>query len=156
MIKTFEEKKKIARIMRNVFIVVAVVYVGLIIWSLCRQNYVTAGFDAALLLMVLGFVYLYNSAILDAEIVLNYIKYVNLRHEFIETIINEHTWFSVDERLPREDPDNKGNSVGVIGLLPDGRINKCYYSFENSRWFIPRYIGTVKPTHWMYIPKVNP
>ena len=38
----FDEKKKTARIMRNVFIVVAVVYVGLIIWSICRQNYVVA------------------------------------------------------------------------------------------------------------------
>ena len=156
MIKTFEEQKKTARIMRNVFIVVAVVYVGLIIWSICRQNYVSALFDAALLVMVIGFVYFYNSSIYKAELVLEYIKYVKLRNEFIEVLINEHTWFSVDDRLPREDPDNKGNSVGVIGLLPDGRINKCYYSFENSRWFIPRYIGTVKPTHWMYIPEVNP
>ena len=51
MTNAFEEKKEIARIMRNVFIVITVFYVGLIIWSLCRQNYVPALFDVAILLM---------------------------------------------------------------------------------------------------------
>ena len=156
MIKTFEEKKEHAQLMRNIFGITAVLYIGFIILIACIHRYeiLWLAFNVWLLLVCIAVKNQNEKK--DAELALKYIEYVNLRHEFIETIINEHTWFSVDDRMPREDPDNKGNSVGVIGLLPDGRINKCYYSFENCRWFIPRFLGTVKPTHWMYIPKVNP
>lgn len=154
MIKTFEEKKEHAQLMRNIFGITAVLFIGFIIWIACIHRYEILWWSFLVWLLLVGLAVSFHSRKKDAELVLKYIEYVNLRHEFIETIINEHTWFSVDDRMPREDTDNKGISVGVIGLLQDGRINKCYYSFENSRWFIPRYIGTVKPTHWMYIPKV--
>lgn len=156
MIKTFEEKKEHAQLMRNIFGITAVLYIGFIVFIVCIHRYEILWWAFNVWLLLVCIAVKNQNEKKDAELVLEYIKHVKLRNEFIEVIIKEHTWFSVDDRLPREDHDNKGNSVGVIGLLPDGRINKCYYSFENSRWFIPRYIGTVKPTHWMYIPKVNP
>ena len=148
MIKAFEEKKGIARIMRNVFIVIAVVYVGLIIWSLCRQNYVPALFDVAILLMDIGYVCWCNASISDAELVLKYIEYVDSRDELIYAISRNNPWIGIEERTPEEDPDDKGYSVEVIGLFPDGRVSKCFCSIEEGIWFIEG-LTCDKPTHWM-------
>lgn len=153
MIKTFEEKKEIARIMRNVFIVVAVVYAGLIIWSLCRQNYVPALFDVAILLMDIGYVCWCNASISDAELVLKYIEYIESRDELIDAICKNHPWINVLDNLPEEDPDDKGYSVEVIGLFPDGRVSKCFCSIEEDIWFIEG-LTCDKPTHWMPMPQV--
>ena len=153
MIKAFEEKKGIARIMRNVFIVIAVVYVGLIIWSLCRQNYVPALFDVAILLMDIGYVCWCNASISDAELVLKYIEYIESRDELIDAICKNHPWINVLDNLPEEDPDDKGYSVEVIGLFPDGRVSKCFCSMEEGIWFIEG-LTCDKPTHWMPLPKV--
>lgn len=140
----FDEKKKTARILRYVYIAAAVVYVGLLIWSLCRQNYVAALFDVALLLMDISYVFWCNSSISDAELALEYME------------IRDYPWIRVDERLPEEDPHNKGTSVGVIILFPSDRVSIGYYSFKNRIWFIPRFLGSVNPIYWMPMPKVNP
>lgn len=153
MIKTFEEKKETARILRNVFIVAAVVYVGLIIWSLCLQKYVPALFDAVILLMDIGYVYLCKESMSDAELVLKYLEYVESRDELIEAISRNHPWISVNDKLPEEDTDNKGYSVDVIGLFSDGSICKCNCSIEDRIWFIGIIISN-QPTHWMPIPEV--
>ena len=65
-------------------------------------------------------------------------------------------WISVNDRLPEEDPRKKGYSVEVLGLLQNGRIGECYYSFFYCKWYMKRFLGTVKPTHWIPIPEVNP
>lgn len=148
MTKAFEEKKEIARIMRNVFIVIAVVYVGLIIWSICRQNYVPALFDVVILLMDIGYVCWCNASISDAELVLKYIEYVESRDELIYAISRNNPWIGIEERTPDEDPDDKGYSVEVIGLFPDGRVSKCFCSMEEGIWFIEG-LTCDKPTHWM-------
>ena len=153
MIKTFEEKKETARILRNVFIVAAVVYVGLIIWSLCLHKYVPALFDAVILLMDIGYVYWCKESMSDAELALKYIEYVESRDELIESISRNHPWISVNDKLPGENPDNKGYSVEVIGLFSDGSVCKCYCSIEERIWFIG-IITTDQPTHWMPIPEV--
>ena len=153
MTNAFEEKKETARFMRNVFIVIAVFYVGLIIWSLCRQNYVPALFNVAILLMNIGYVCWCNASISDAELVLKYVEYVESRDELIEFIVKDHPWINVLERMPAEDPDNKGYSVEVIGLFPDGRVSKCFCSIEEDIWFFEG-LTCDKPTHWMPMPKV--
>lgn len=153
MTNAFEEKKEIARIMRNVFIVIAVFYVGLIIWSIFRQNYVTALFDVAILLMNIGYVCWCNASISDAELVLKYIEYVESRDELIYAICRNNPWINVLERLPEEDPDDNGYSVEVIGLFPDGRVSKCFCSIEEDIWFIEG-LTCDKPTHWMPMPQV--
>lgn len=152
----FDEKKKTARILRYVYIVAAVVYVGLLIWSLCRQNYVAALFDIALLLMDIGYVFWCNSSISDAELAISAIEYEHSRCNIIKDIYRNHTWISVKDRLPDEDLFNRGYSVEVIGLFKYGTICKCYYSFEDRRWRIERFLGNPKPTHWMPMPKVKP
>ena len=144
MIKTFEEKKEHAQLMRNIFGITAVLYIGFIVFIVCIHRYEILWWAFNVWLLLVCIAVKNQNEKKDAELVLEYME------------SREYPWIRVDERLPEEDPHNKGNSVGVIGLLQDGRINKCYYSFENSRWFIPRYIGTVKPTHWIPIPKVNP
>ena len=153
MIKTFEEKKETARILRNVFIVAAVVYVGLIIWSLCLHKYVPALFDVVILLMDIGYVYWCKESMSDAELVLKYIEYVESRDELIEAISRNHPWISVNDKLPDEDPDNKGYSVDVIGLFSDGSVCKCFCSMDENIWFIDG-LTCDKPTHWMPIPEV--
>ena len=65
-------------------------------------------------------------------------------------------WIRVEDRLPDEDPSKKGYSVEVLGLLQNGRIGECYYSFLYCKWYMKRFLGTVKPTHWIPIPEVNP
>jgi len=62
-------------------------------------------------------------------------------------------WISVGDRLPEEDPDDKGYSVEVIGLFPDGCVSKCFCSLDEDIWFIEG-ILIDRPTHWMPIPKV--
>ena len=153
MIKTFEDKKETARILRNVFIVAAVVYVGLIIWSLCLHKYVPALFDAVILLMDIGYVYWCKESMSDAELALKYIEYVESRDELIESISRNHPWISVNDKLPGENPDNKGYSVEVIGLFSDGSVCKWYCSIEERIWFMG-IITTDQPTHWMPIPEV--
>jgi hypothetical protein len=71
-----------------------------------------------------------------------------------EAIIKDlrNPWISVNE-LPEEDPDNKGYSVNVIGLFPDGRISDCFCSLDEDIWFIEGIIID-RPTHWMPMPKV--
>ena len=153
MIKTFEEKKETARILRNVFIVAAVVYVGLIIWSLCLHKYVPALFDAVILLMDIGYVYWCKESMSDAELALKYIEYVESRDELIESISRNHPWISGNDKLPEEDHDDKGYSVNVIGLFPDGHVSKCFCSMEENIWFIDG-LTCDTPTHWMPIPQV--
>ena len=65
-------------------------------------------------------------------------------------------WISVNERMPEEDTRKKGYSVDVLGLLQNGRIGKCYYSFLYCKWYMEKFLGTVKLTHWMPMPKVKP
>lgn len=148
----FDEKKKTARIMRNVFIVVAVVYVGLIIWSICRQNYVVALFDVVILLMDIGYVYWCNAIISDADLAISAIECERSRCNLLDAISRNHPWINVLDNLPEEDPDGKGYSVEVIGLFPDGQVSKCFCSIEEDIWFFEG-IPCDKPTHWMPMPK---
>lgn len=62
-------------------------------------------------------------------------------------------WISVEERLPEEDPDDKGYSVEVIGLFSDGSVSKCFCSIEEGIWFFEDIVCD-KPTHWMSMPKL--
>ena len=153
MIKTSEEKKEIARIMRNVFIVIAVVYVGLIIWSLCRQNYVPALFDVVILLMDIGYVCWYNASISDAELVLKYLEYVESRDELIDAICKNHPWINSSERWP--------NNEGRI-LMYDtksGDINDAYSIGKGLYWDEDGLnLVEINDCHfveyWMPVPKV--
>lgn len=150
----FEDKKKTARIMRNVFIVLAVVYVGLIIWSLCRQNYVVAAFDVVIMLLIIGYVYWCNALISDADLAISAIECERSRCDLIDAISRNHPWISVEERLPEEDPDFEDSSVEVIGLFSDGSISKCFRSLNDGIWFIGDIECEQPPTHWMPMPKV--
>ena len=62
-------------------------------------------------------------------------------------------WISVDERLPDEDPNDKGYSVDVIGIFSDGHVSNCGCSIEEGIWFCEGLICD-KPTHWMPIPEL--
>ena len=76
--------------------------------------------------------------------------------EHFRSIINNlrNPWISVEERLPKEDKDDKGYSVEVIGLFPDGRVSKCFCSIEEDIWFFEG-LTCDKPTHWMPMPKLQ-
>jgi hypothetical protein len=71
----------------------------------------------------------------------------------IENVKLRNPWISVEERLPEEDPDDKGYSVEVIGLFTDGSISECFCSIEEDIWFFEG-LTCDKPTHWMPMPKV--
>ena len=64
-------------------------------------------------------------------------------------------WISVEERLPKEDKDNKGYSVEVIGLFLDGDVGKCYCGIEEGIWFFVDGWTCDRPTHWMPMPKLQ-
>lgn len=150
----FDEKKKTARILRYVYIAAAVVYVGLLIWSLCRQNYVAALFDVALLLMDIGYVFWCNSSISDADLAISAIEHEHSRCNIIKDIYRNHTWISVKDRLPDEDLFNRGYSEEVVGLFMDGniRISHCYCSIDEGIWFF-KGLTCDPPTHWTPIKK---
>lgn len=65
-----------------------------------------------------------------------------------------HPWISVKERLPEEDPDDKGYSVEVIGMFPDESVSKCFCSIEEGIWFING-LTCDKPTYWMPTPELK-
>ena len=159
MIKTFEEKKETARILRNVFIVVAVVYVGLIIWSLCLHKYVPALFDAVILLMDIGYVYWCKERMSDAELVLKYIEYVESRDELIEAISRNHPWISVNDRLPEEDKVVLLWLGGCykVALLRDNKWWACTGWQIGGGWSALDALSIPEVesiTHWMPIPEV--
>lgn len=144
MIKTFEEKKEHAQLMRNIFGITAVLYIGFIIWIACIHSYEILWWAFLVWLLLVGLAVSFHSRKKDAELALKYME------------SREYPWIRVDERLPEEDPHNKGNSVGVIILFPSDRVSIGYYSFKNRIWFIPRFLGSVNPIYWMPMPKVKP
>ena len=144
MIKTFEEKKEHAELMRNIFGITAVLYIGFIIWIACIHRYEILWWAFNVWLLLVCIAVKNQNEKKDAELVLEYMDRLY------------YPWIRVDERLPEEDPHNKGNSVGVIILFPSDRVSIGYYSFKNHIWFIPRFLGSVNPIYWMPMPKVNP
>ena len=144
MIKTFEEKKEHAQLMRNIFGITAILYIGFIVFIVCIHRYEILWWSFNVWLLLVGIAVSFHSRKKDAELALKYME------------SREYPWIRVDERLPEEDPHNKGNSVGVIILFPSDRVSIGYYSFKNRIWFIPRFLGSVNPIYWMPIPKVKP
>jgi hypothetical protein len=71
-----------------------------------------------------------------------------------ENVKLRNPWISVEDRLPMENPNNKGYSVEVIGLFSDDCICKCDCSIEEGIWFIG-IITSDPPTHWMPIPQLK-
>lgn len=86
MIKTFEEKKENAQLMRNIFGITAVLYIGFIIWIACIHSYEILWFAFNVWLLLVGIAVSFHSRKKDAELVLKYIEYVKLRHEFNKAI----------------------------------------------------------------------
>lgn len=144
MIKTFEEKKEHAQLMRNIFGITAVLYIGFIVFIVCIHRYEILWWAFNVWLLLVCIAVKNQNEKKDAELVLEYME------------SREYPWIRVDERLPEEDPHNKGTSVGVIILFPSDRVSIGYYSFKNRIWFIPRFLGSVNPIYWMPMPKVNP
>ena len=144
MIKTFEEKKEHAQLMRNIFGITAVLYIGFIVFIVCIHRYEILWWAFNVWLLLVCIAVKNQNEKKDAELVLKYMDRLY------------YPWIRVDERLPEEDPHNKGNSVGVIILFPSDRVSIGYYSFKNRIWFIPRFLGIVNPIYWMPMPKVKP
>ena len=144
MIKTFEEKKEHAQLMRNIFGITAVLYIGFIVFIVCIHRYEILWWAFNVWLLLVCIAVKNQNEKKDAELVLKYMDRLY------------YPWIRVDERLPEEDPHNKGNSVGVIILFPSDRVSIGYYSFKNRIWFIPRFLGSVNPIYWMPMPKVTP
>ena len=63
-------------------------------------------------------------------------------------------WISVEERIPEEDPNDKGYSVEVIGIFPCGNVSDCFCSIEEDIWFT-KGLTCDRPTHWMPIPELK-
>ena len=71
------------------------------------------------------------------------------------------TWVSVNDSLPKEDPDrNDCMSVEVLTITDKGYTNLDTYDYQNQIWFIHSEVlldeddSLGKVTHWMYIPKL--
>ena len=80
-----------------------------------------------------------------------YANHIEQLRKEIEQLRNP--WINVLDNLPEEDHDNKGYSVNVIGLFPDGRVSHCFCSIDEDIWFIEGLICD-KPTNWMPMPKL--
>ncbi|MBR7154325.1 MAG: DUF551 domain-containing protein [Paludibacteraceae bacterium] len=153
MIKTFEEKKEHAELMRNIFGITVVLYIGFIIWIVCIHRYEILWWAFNVWLLLVCIAVKNQGEKVDAELVLKYLEYIDSRDELIDAICKNHPLISVNDKLPEEDPDDKGYSVEVIGLFQDGRVSKCFCSINEDIWFIEG-LTCDKPTHWMPIPKV--
>ena len=86
MTKTFEEKKEHAELMRNIFGITAVLYIGFIIWIACIHRYEILWWAFLVWLLLVGLAVSFHSRKKDAELALKYIEYVELRHELCNAI----------------------------------------------------------------------
>ena len=144
MIKTFEEKKEHAQLMRNIFGITAVLYIGFIIWIACIHRYEILWWAFLVWLLLVGLSVSFYSRKKDAELAL----------KCMDSIY--YPWIRVDERLPEEDPHDKEFSVEVICLFPSGKVGICHCSLLYHKWYMRGFLGTVNPIYWMPMPKVKP
>ena len=72
-------------------------------------------------------------------------------------------WVSVEESLPKEDPERHDYmSVEVLTITDKGYTKLDTYDYQTQRWFIHSEFLVVdenddslgEVTHWMYIPKL--
>lgn len=154
MIKTFKEKKATAKTMRDIFGIIAVLYIGFMIWTACLHRYEILWWEFNVWMLLVCIAVKNQGEKVDAELVLKYIEYIESRDELIDAIGKNHPWINALDNLPEEDPDNKGYSVNVIGMFPDGRVSHCFCSIEEDVWFI-KGLTCDRPTHWMPIPELK-
>lgn len=73
------------------------------------------------------------------------------------------SWVSVEESLPKEDPErNDYMSVEVLTITDKGYTKLDTYDYQTQRWFIHSEFLVVdenddslgEVTHWLYIPKL--
>lgn len=86
MSKIFEEKKEHAQLMRNIFGITAVLYIGFIIWIACIHRYEILWWALLVWMLLVGLAASFHSRKKDAELAFTYIEYVKLRDEFIKAI----------------------------------------------------------------------
>lgn len=86
MIKTFEEKKEHAQLMRNIFGITAVLYIGFIVFIVCIHRYEILWWAFNVWLLLVCIAVKNQNEKKDAELVLKYIEYVKLRDEFNKAI----------------------------------------------------------------------
>ena len=84
--KSFEEKKEQATIMRNVFAITAVLYIGFIIWIVCIHRYEILWWAINVWLLLVVLTVKNHSERIDAELVLTYLKYLESREDLLNTI----------------------------------------------------------------------
>ena len=84
--KSFEKKKEHAELMRTIFAITAVLYVGFIIWLACIHCYEILwwAFNVWLLLVVIAVKN--QSEKTDAKLVLTYLDYLESRKELLTTL----------------------------------------------------------------------
>ena len=154
MIKTFEEKKEHAELMRNIFGITAVLYIGFIIWIACIHRYEILWWAFNVWLLLVCIAVKNQNEKKDAELAISAIEHEHNRCNIIKDIYKNHTWISVKDRLPDEDLFNRGYSEEVVGLFMDGniRISHCYCSIDEGIWFF-KGLTCDPPTHWTPIKK---
>ena len=74
MIKTFEEKKEHAELMRNIFGIMAVLYIGFIVFIVCIHSYEILWWAFNVWLLLLCISVKNQNEKKDAELVLKYIE----------------------------------------------------------------------------------
>ena len=159
MIKTFEEKKEYAVLMRNIFGITAVLYIGFIIWIACIHRYEILWWAFNVWLLLVCLAVKNQGEKVDAELVLKYIEYVESRDELIEAISRNHPWISVKERLPE---DNKVVLLWLggcykVALLRDKQWWECTGWQIGGGWSALDALSTREVeyiTHWMPVPEV--
>lgn len=125
MIKAFSEKKEHAELMRNIFGITAVLYIGFIIWIACIHRYEILWWAFNVWLLLVTLAVKNQSDKVDAELALSYIDYVDSRDELLEFICKQRPWISVTERMPDD-----GEPVNVAVKWTNGEI---HYSLDTYR-----------------------
>ena len=164
MIKTFEEKKEHAQLMRNIFGITAVLYIGFIIWIACIHRYEILWFAFNVWLLLVCIAVMNQSEKKDTELVLKYIEYVELRDELIEAISRNNQWISVNDRMPEITYTSIGESKFVfVHVVNKGtgsewielpaKYNERLHDWQTNDFTLIGKRGGVV-THWMPIPTI--
>ena len=107
MIKTFEEKKEHAELMRNIFGITVVLYIGFIIWIVCIHRYEILWWAFNVWLLLVCIAVKNQGEKVDAELVLKYLEYIDSRDELIDAICKNHPLISVNSNCRRKTPTIK-------------------------------------------------
>ena len=159
-IKAFSERKATAETMRMIFGILAILYIGFIIWSICIKNWSSLWWEINVWLLLVTITFNKNSEIIDAELAISSIEYERSKCD-LEVIICGGRWIPVEDALPPSE-EVEGNLMDLspyvlvrVAEEKEDIYAVARYDHRFKQWWSNDGCVIDKASHWQYIRKVN-